>query len=364
MSYYKSSYSAGDTFIDYSGNKYTVITGGNTPSTPFDSSNIVNDKIVWGSIELQERASTGGGIPTYTSGTTYNVTDTVIYDDRIYQCITAHTATSTFDNTKWKEISTGGSGSGSGASSFELADNDMINCGSLVSFNASPIVDEFSEFSWDFSNARLDSTNIKYEPSSLVCSDSSKCYSICDDMLSQLFASGFTIDFWARIDNTASGGLIYIGTMGGEDAYQILEMYNVGSIYTQHVSRGTVTCTYGTWQYWSLNFYNNKLYIFIDGKLSLTCDCSYNSNSHNGIYINAGRTSERYFNGYISDFKITKHVKHANIEFEPPLDKPKNTISYNFLTNGIYRETSSDLVLMAKNDSNIFSDFNMIALNK
>lgn len=61
MSYYQNSYSTGDTFIDYSGNKYTVVTGGNTPSTPFDSSNIVNDLVVWGSIELKENPVGGGG---------------------------------------------------------------------------------------------------------------------------------------------------------------------------------------------------------------------------------------------------------------------------------------------------------------
>lgn len=61
MSYYKNSYSAGDTFIDYGGNKYTVVTGGNIPSTPFDSSNIVNDKIVWGDLELELVTGGGGG---------------------------------------------------------------------------------------------------------------------------------------------------------------------------------------------------------------------------------------------------------------------------------------------------------------
>lgn len=240
----------------------------------------------------------------------------------------------------------------------------MINCGSLVRFNASPIVDEFNEFSWNFSNVRLDSTNIKYEPSSLVCDSSSKCYSICDDMLSQLFVSGFTIDFWAYITNTSSGGPIYIGTMDGSDPYQILEMYGASAIYTQHLSRGTISYNYNEWQYWSLNFYNNKLYIFINGKLELSCDCPYNSNSSNGIYINAGRTSERCFYGYISDFKITKNVKHTNIDFASPLNKPTGTISYNFSASCIYRDTTSDVVFMTKNDSNMFSDLNMIILNK
>lgn len=108
MSYYQNSYSAGDTFIDYSGNKYTVVTGGNTPSTPFDSSNIVNNKIVWGSLEFEPVAEDGGqGLVDWQANTTYNVGDIVVYDDKIYKCTTAHTSTSTFDDSKWTEISPG-----------------------------------------------------------------------------------------------------------------------------------------------------------------------------------------------------------------------------------------------------------------
>ena len=97
MSYYQNSYSAGDTFIDFKGNKYTVVTGGNTPSTPFDSSNIVNDLIVWGDLELEpvQEGGTSQGLVDYEANKSYSVGDIVLYDDKIYRCITAHTSTST-----------------------------------------------------------------------------------------------------------------------------------------------------------------------------------------------------------------------------------------------------------------------------
>lgn len=99
MSYYKASYTAGEEFIDYSGNKYTVITGGTTPTTPFDKDNVVGGYIVWGSLELKEDDS--GGISMWATSTMYDVDDVVIYNDLIYQCITAHTSTNIFDPTKW-----------------------------------------------------------------------------------------------------------------------------------------------------------------------------------------------------------------------------------------------------------------------
>ena len=302
-------------------------------------------------------------IDIWTANTSYSVGNMVVKDNNIYRCNTNHISTTfTSDVSKWTLIG-GGSSIGGCSSSFELADNDTVNCGSLVRFNASPIMDEFNELTWDFSSAAIDNTQTKYEDNSLLCNSTSTCYCICNDLLTQLFTSGFTIDFWAYITSTSSGGPVYIGAMDGVDQYQILDMYRVTDIYTQHMLRGNISYSSNEWQYWSLNFYNNKLYIFIDGKLVLSCDCPYNSNSSNGTYINAGRTSGRYFDGYISDFKITKNVKHTKINFTNPIDAPKNTVSYKFLTNGIYWNTIDDLVILSKNDSSIFSDLNFIKLS-
>ena len=76
MSYHKSSYASGEEFVDYVGDKYTVITSGNTPSIPLNKDNVVSGNIVWGSLELQPKSeSSGGGLSDWASGTTYNVGD-------------------------------------------------------------------------------------------------------------------------------------------------------------------------------------------------------------------------------------------------------------------------------------------------
>ena len=102
MSYYQNSYSVGDTFIDYSGNKYTVVTGGNTPSTPFNSSNIVNDKIVWGDLELEPLEQGGGQVgpvdsTAWEENTQYKVNNVVGYDGEAYICLQNHTSSNDFE---------------------------------------------------------------------------------------------------------------------------------------------------------------------------------------------------------------------------------------------------------------------------
>lgn len=45
-------YNTGDTYTDRTGKKYKVITAGSTQDMPFNPTNIVNNKIVWGQAEL------------------------------------------------------------------------------------------------------------------------------------------------------------------------------------------------------------------------------------------------------------------------------------------------------------------------
>jgi hypothetical protein len=52
--------------------------------------------------------STGGGISVWQANTDYEVNDVVVDDNLIWQCVVAHTSTSTFDESKWEEISGGG----------------------------------------------------------------------------------------------------------------------------------------------------------------------------------------------------------------------------------------------------------------
>lgn len=103
------SYSVDDT-IQYKGNYLKCTTAGTSGTTTLDFTGVeVGDTITDGTVvwEVIEPPS-GKGIDFYTVGESYDIGDIVIYNGSIYQCITAHTATFTFDNTKWEEISKSG----------------------------------------------------------------------------------------------------------------------------------------------------------------------------------------------------------------------------------------------------------------
>lgn len=102
-------YSLGDK-VEYKGHLLECTTAGTSGTTTLNfTSLVIGDTIIDGTVvwELVEEES-GRGIDFYTAGESYNIDDIVIYSGNIYQCTTAHTATSTFDATKWAEISASG----------------------------------------------------------------------------------------------------------------------------------------------------------------------------------------------------------------------------------------------------------------
>ena len=102
-------YSLGDK-VKYKGHLLECTTAGTSGTTTLNFTGLdIGDTITDGTVvwELVEEES-GKGIDFYTVGESYNVNDIVIYNGNIYQCITAHTATSTFDSAKWTEISASG----------------------------------------------------------------------------------------------------------------------------------------------------------------------------------------------------------------------------------------------------------------
>lgn len=102
-------YSLGDT-VKYKGHSLECTTAGTSGTTTLDFTNkdigdtITDGTVVWTMIDSNNR-----GIPYYVSGKTYSVNDQVVYNDVIYRCVTAHTATSTFNADNW--VSMGGGGS-------------------------------------------------------------------------------------------------------------------------------------------------------------------------------------------------------------------------------------------------------------
>lgn len=259
---------------------------------------------------------------------------------------------------------------------FHIVENDMLNCVSLLRFadDTDIVKDDIvnSDFTWQAEEGlNLTDTETKYEEKSLYATGALKIYSECDDKLIELFTSGFTIDFWCYAESYSNGNALYIGTMDGGDAYQILELYPSGQqvyVHTQHVDRGHINVSTGEWHYWSLNFINDELHVYIDGEGLLTCPCPYNSNVSNCLYINAGRTSGRYMNGYISDFRITSYCRHIDSDFVVPSSAPSVTLNptSTFVYNNIYKDSETNSVYVCNTQSNpyIFRPSDFIKLSQ
>ena len=83
-----------------------------------DSSSFNTDIAYWDEI------GSSGGIESWKANELYQQGNTVVYNDKIYICDTAHTSTSTFDPTKWHEISS----------------NDIDNWQTSTSYNVGDMV--------------------------------------------------------------------------------------------------------------------------------------------------------------------------------------------------------------------------------
>ena len=105
-------YSLGDK-VKYKGHSLECTTSGTSGTTTLDFTNkdigdtITDGTVVWTMIDSNNR-----GIPYYVSGKTYSVNDQVVYNDVIYRCVTAHTATNMFNDDNWVSIGGGGGSSG------------------------------------------------------------------------------------------------------------------------------------------------------------------------------------------------------------------------------------------------------------
>ena len=101
-----------DDIVNYDGITLKCTTAGTTNTTKPSISSLAvgstytDGTCVWTRVDLDKR-----GIDYWASSTTYALNDQVVYDNKIYKCSTVHTSISTFDATKWTEISAGGGGS-------------------------------------------------------------------------------------------------------------------------------------------------------------------------------------------------------------------------------------------------------------
>jgi hypothetical protein len=116
------SYSA-DEIIQYKGNYLKCTTAGTSGTTTLDFTSVeVGDTLTDGTVTWEVISvsgipeSSGNGLNFWQASTEYEVDDIVVYNNIVYKCITAHTSTSTFDATKFTQLT------------YELAtDTEVVN---------------------------------------------------------------------------------------------------------------------------------------------------------------------------------------------------------------------------------------------
>ena len=94
--------------VNFQGTYLKCITAGTSGSSTLDLTTIVGNQLTDGTCvwEVVDPFTSSGGatISDWASSTTYSQGDLVINDNKLYQCNTNHTSTSTFDSTKWDLI--------------------------------------------------------------------------------------------------------------------------------------------------------------------------------------------------------------------------------------------------------------------
>ena len=316
MSYFKSSYQQNEIIEDWYGRKYKVTTGGTTPSSAFNPNNVVNDEIVWGDLRLtpvttESGSSSGGGLSYWAASTSYAVDDIVVYDDKIYRCSTAHTSSSTFDDTKWTEISA--------SSSSSSVDNNTV---ALLHFDTYPITDECDNYWIPSTNEVLTKANKKFGKRSFNVANS-KYISTTEIDIDNLLNNDFTIEFWYYTESNANDASIF--SFDGSDVYGFLfntQRANAWLIAARAnnswITLGTFAPIYNDWTHIAVVRNDDDIIVFQNGNSVLTYQNIGTINTSNNKRVLFGTDAlTRCFNGLLDEFRVSNIARYTSA-FTPP----------------------------------------------
>lgn len=185
------------------------LTTGATKKTPFSLvktflSNLFlrNDKVVGDNINSSTTFNSetntltiNSKLPIYTSGINYTTDSFVVYNNNLYKCSTAHTSTSTFDETKWTLI-------GGGINFTELSNMFVAGSNFIITVNTETKKITLAVDGHTVSNYQ---NNVNYKIGNLVVHENSiyQCNTECTD-------TEWTASHWTIIGNGLSGANAYV----------------------------------------------------------------------------------------------------------------------------------------------------------
>ena len=187
-----------------------------------------------------------------------------------------------------------------------------------------------------YNGAGISTAEYKFGGSSLYF-DGTNDYIDCGTDSSYAMEDGdFTIEFWMYTDqNQSSEGYVFrIGPLDADDGGLAVYVVNgsggIDSIRFEERSGGSTfssaSITRGQWNHIAWTRSGSNFYFFVNGtniRIRSISRNPYNENdlilgAHFGLNQAGGRYYDRFFNGYIDDFIITKGVAKYTSDFTPP----------------------------------------------
>lgn len=193
------------------------IQAGTTDTTTLNLSGVVvGDELTDGTVKWLVVDHFGAsGISNWQANKPYVVNDVVIYQNKIYQCKTAHTSTSTFDESKWQVLSGGDSGTGEFGRvgdityQYSILENHLPLDGSVIT-NFSVKYSELLQFFQ--SNSLIASTQADYDVNKALCYyDSSTDEMTMPDFLDKTVWGSNTIEVNSILNAVGTDKIDYIG---------------------------------------------------------------------------------------------------------------------------------------------------------
>jgi hypothetical protein len=179
-------------------------------------------------------------------------------------------------------------------------------------------------------NAQV-STSVKKYGSGSYYFDGTGDYLIMPDVLTGQFGTrDFTIEYWdyhgsqvtnyapqvGTLSSVTPAGTWRFGTLSNNGG--VVLAYHNGSIYLV-VQFGTTAYNDSTWRHFALTRSGTTVRAFVDGvQVGSNATITQNFNSANRVIVGAELFSPTYFNGYISDLRLTKGLARYTANFIPP----------------------------------------------
>ena len=198
-------------------------------------------------------------------------------------------------------------------------------------------------------DAQISTTQSKFGGSSLYFDGIGDYLEIAQDTSTDLAGSDFTIEAWIR-PTSVSGIETIFGQWTGSSG-PLLYLNNANLKFGSYVNgagsfvTGSTTLSVDTWYHIAVVRSGSTINLFVDGQLDGSMSYTSSIYTHD-TYVGRWRTyTNRDFNGYIDDFRITKGVARYTSNFTPP------TASFSTVTPGEKYFYQNSLLLYGDNSN-------------